>query len=175
MFEAGSLVWVEFESNSAIIGYLTDVGEDELELVQTHTYYKSFVPDYDRLRGNVEALGEDGLRETLKTGNLLDLLAVRLGYEAMVNRMLKHVAKSIINEGIDTLEVLPVREKLVVPRHGAVVRDGQVALYRITGYPKNPEAGADEEAEMEAEEARIEQAVNDFSEQVEKYNKGDLF
>ena len=177
MFDVGTLVWIEYEDDvSAIIGFLTDVGEDELELVQTHTYRKVFVPDLERIHQSVDNLSLEDLTEALMSGNLLDKLAVRRGHEAMVQRMIGHVATDVTRNGMNTLTVLPVREKMVVPRHGAVVRDGQVALYRITGYPDLQEgAEAEDGVDSEAEEERIEQAISDFSEQVEKYNKGELF
>lgn len=176
MFDVGTLVWIEYgDETSAIIGFLTDVGEDELELVQTHAYQKVFVPDLDRIRQSAESLSVGELTEVMQSGNLFDRLSVFRGYEAMLQRMVGHVATDVSRNGMNTLTVLPVREKMVVPRHGAVIRDGQVALYRITGYPELGAEGADEDAEMEAEEDRIERAVADFSEQVEKYNKGDLF
>lgn len=176
MFDVGTLVWIEYESEtSAVIGYLTDVGEDELELVQTHAYQKVYVPDLDRIRQSAESLSLEEMTEVMKSGNLLDKLSVYRGYEAMLQRMVGHVATDVSRNGMNTLTVLPVREKLVLPRHGAVVRDGQVALYRITGYPDLTPEGADEDAEMQEEEDRIERAVADFSEQVDKYNDGDLF
>lgn len=177
MFDVGTLVWIEYgDETSAIIGFLTDVGEDELELVQTHAYRKVFEPDWDRIQQSAENLSAEELTEAMKNGNLFDKLAVRRGYEAMLHRMVGHVAKDVIRNGMNTLTVLPVREKMVVPRHGAVVRDGQVALYRITGYPDlSKDAEPEEGVDSEAEEERIEQAISDFSEQVEKYNKGDLF
>lgn len=177
MFEVGTLVWIEYgDETSAIIGFLTDVGEDELELVQTHAYQKVFEPDLNRIEQSAKGLSLEELTEVMKSGNLLDRLAVRRGYDAMLHRMIGHVAKDVLRNGMNTLTVLPVREKMVVPRHGAVVRDGQVALYRITGYPElNAEKAEDDAVDAEAEEERIEQAISDFSEQVEKYNKGDLF